>query len=436
MLEVGIDRIRKETDEKAAIMYSFFENSPHFSLAVKDSVFRSPSIRYATPVIQEAIKFGVRVSSQTELFLQLAPCKVIGVTGTKGKSTTAAMIAHLLNWSIVNGQLSNVNKIYLAGNIGKDPFEFLDQLEKADLVVLELSSFQLQGISISPPIAVVTRVTADHLDHHQSLDEYFEAKINITRFQASDDYLIINTDEPVFQKFQEVSLAKIIEVSGERELTTGVYVEQGSLVKIRDKETEEEGMVANEANGLVKGKHNLENWALACGVGNFVFKISISDCQKSFFSFHSLPYRLQFLGTHQGINFYNDSYSTNPDSTVAALKSFPKTPLILICGGSKKSADFSQLAQIIAQQNVEAVIGIGQEGPRILEEVNKIDQGKQVKLISCKILTEAFKKAIQLAKENETILLSPACASFGEFKNAAERGEVFSQLFNDFKEKC
>ncbi|KKQ88351.1 MAG: UDP-N-acetylmuramoylalanine-D-glutamate ligase [Berkelbacteria bacterium GW2011_GWA2_38_9] len=418
---------------------NFLENLSDF-----DIVFRTPGLPLFSPEIQVAKSAGVIISSQTELFLELVPCQTIGVTGTKGKSTTAAMIAHLLNKSKVKNQKSKIqvksqkfNKIYLAGNIGRDPFEFIDELKAEDIVVLELSSFQLQGIGTSPHVAVVTRLGSDHLNYHQNLQEYYDAKSSIVSHQKSDDYLIINIDSTTaVLQIVERSSGQIISYSGRTPISHGVYVEVGAnevgQVMINDVQLDTSLIAGSADEAKVVGRHNMENWAAAAAVGYFVYGIKAGESREFLKSFNGLPYRTEFIREVGGVRFYNDSYSTNPDSTIAALESF-ESPVILICGGSSKNIDFSDLAKKIRERQVKAVLAMGQEGPRILETLSGFkDIGQLPKLTAIvEDLETAIKKANDLSEPNDVVLLSPACASFDMFENATDRGERFNTIVNN-----
>lgn len=422
---------------------SFLKNLTDFEI-----IFRTPGLPYLTPEIQAAKSAGVEISSQTELFLRLAPCQVIGVTGTKGKSTTAAMIAHLLEKSKVKSQKSKLkvkskkfNQIYLAGNIGLDPFVFLDELRPEDIVVLELSSFQLQGISVSPPIAVMTRVTADHLDHHQSVEEYYEAKVGLIKNQRTSDWSIINVDESSAEQFIKIAKSQIIRYSSKQKLKSDVCVRVGDsgqaevlIVDVKNSASPQSGGSEVEMNQKLVGRHNLENWAAAVAVGYFIFDFKAEECREALKNFTALPYRLEFLKEIRGIRFYNDSYATNPAATIVALESF-KSSIILICGGSSKNANFTNLAQTICRQKVKAVLAIGEEGPKIIAAIRKVEQEEsKKKKVKSRIIEEigdfrqAVERAVALASSGDVVLLSPACASFGMFKNATERGEVFRKI--------
>ncbi|HYE21965.1 MAG TPA: Mur ligase family protein, partial [Verrucomicrobiae bacterium] len=257
-----------------------------------DLVFRTPGIPVNSQAIQTAIQKGIQIYSQTKLFFDLCPCPIIGVTGTKGKGTTSSLIFKIL----VQGK----KRAWLAGNIGKDPFEFIDELKPDDIVVLELSSFQLQDIHRSPHIAVVLNITSDHVNPnlematHYTQEEYIGAKSNIIKFQTDSDFAILHRELPDWFK----SLG-----SGKK-----IYIDPSTAESYTTK---------------LIGNHNHENIAAAIAVGKLLL-VNENDIRKAVAEFEPLPHRLQIVGTNSGITYVDDSISTNVDSTIAAIKSFDK----------------------------------------------------------------------------------------------------------------
>lgn len=405
-----------------------------------DIVFRSPGISYLTKEIQQAKKKGVKISSQTNLFFDLCPATIIGVTGTKGKGTTSTLIYEILKRS--------GKEVFIAGNIGQDPFTYLERLKKGSIIVLELSSFQLQGLNKSPNVAVVLNITIDHLDHHKDRKEYLNAKKSITKFQTKNDYIVTNVDYKDSKAFSRISASKNLYFSTKKKIKAGSYY-QGGWIYL--KQNDKEYKICSRKNIKLLGEHNLEN-ITAATTASAVAGASIDDIQKAIASFGGLEHRLEYSGKVKGVKYYNDSFSTTPDTTIAAINSFDQ-PTILIAGGSDKGADFTLLAQEIMDNKIKALILIGLMSENILasllklkikkaqcqikqfdyKDVKKIDRFIKQKgyclsvIRNCQSMPQVVRVASQLAESGDVVLLSPACASFGMFKNYKERGMLFKQ---------
>jgi len=382
-------------------------------------VIRSPGIPYLTPEIQTAKEAGAEITSSTKLFLELTKCQVIGVTGTKGKGTTASLIYEILK----NGY-SSLGKIYLAGNIGIASFDIIEEVKSEDLVVLELSSFQIQDLDCSPYVTVVVNLTDDHLDYHQTIEEYQATKQAVLKFQNENDFAVLNKDYRECYKLKEFGKAKKYFFSS-KEKTDGAYVNRNGDVILT---VSGEEKICSQKEVQLIGRHNLENIAAAAIVGK-IFNVAIADIHRVVTEFKGLPHRLEFVREINGVKFYNDSFSTNPTPTMAAIDSFSE-PITIILGGSKKGADFTKLADKIKSSTVKNVILIGVEGPRIKKSLEKagvsanfIDGDKDIETI--------VHQAVEVAKPNSIILFSPACASFDMFKNYKGRGEKFKQAVKD-----
>lgn len=382
-----------------------------------DIAFRTPGIPYLHPKIQEAKAHNVEISSQTKLFFALSPAKIIGVTGTKGKGTTSTLIQKILS------QNKN-NQTYLAGNIGADPFEFLDQLLAKDWVILELSSFQLQDLDISPHIAVVLNVTSDHLDYHRDTIEYIEAKTNIVRHQKNKDFAVINMDYMTSFCFAEMTNGRTWYFSRYKAVDFGAYVKNNDMscgeIILQTEDTEY--VVAKLEELKLKGEHNLENICAAV-TASYLSGASIEDIRSTVKSFTGLSMRLEEVYEENGVKFYNDSASTNPDTTIAAIKSFTN-PIILIAGGSSKGANYEILGQEIDKNNIKAVILMGKTGPEIKRNIKNTN----IEVVDAQSLSQAVNEAKCRAVKGDVIVFSPASASFDMFRDYRHRGEEFNSL--------
>lgn len=421
----------KDVDYKTNFGTNYLKNLNNF-----DIVFRSPGLAYLTPEIQKAKEAGVEITSQTKLFFDLCPCPIIGITGTKGKGTTSTLISEILKR---NDEILKIDrKIYLAGNIGQAPIEFIDKLSENDIVVLELSSFQLQDLEKSPHIAVLLNITSDHLDVHATNTEYIEAKKNILAHQKTGDFAVINADYLTSFEFAAQTKAQVYFFSRRKSVDQGSFVSHGEII-YRENGIDTE--IVNVSDVQLRGEHNLENICAsitAVKLAGAEFG-AISDGVKSF---KGLEHRLELVAEKGGVKFYNDSFSTNPDTAIAAIRSFTE-PIILIAGGSEKNADYKELGQTISDSNVKLVILIGDTAQRIKSEIrNSIhltgstssrqassgQASENIKIIdSAKNLDEVMNIVKQEMLPGDVVLLSPASASFGWFKNYKDRGNKFKQ---------
>ncbi len=363
-----------------------------------DILFRSPGWPVACPGIREALKKGrTELSSPLNLFFSLCPSKnIIGVTGTKGKGTTASLIYKILK--------DADKRVFLGGNIGIPPLSFLDKIKPTDYVVLELSSFQLEDLKYSPRWAVITNLFKEHLapadpnnpNFHPSYEAYWRAKLQIAK-NANNKYLIIN--EVLAAKAKAAKLrAKII------------YFSPSSL-----------------PSRLV-GDFNRQNIAAAVAIAQLL-KIKTGAYQKTVANFSNLEHRLEFVKETKGVKYFDNSFSTTPESTELDLESF-SAPIILIAGGSDKGADFRPLAKTIRQRVKLLILLPGKATPRLKKTVETSGLSKN----RLKMAAD-MKKAVTLAKAasapGDVILLSTACASFGIFKNYKERGDLFKKYVRE-----
>jgi UDP-N-acetylmuramoylalanine--D-glutamate ligase len=379
-----------------------------------DIIFRSPGVRRLTPELLEAEKKGVTITSQTKLFFDLCPCPIIGVTGTKGKGTTSTLIYNMLKKAGMDA--------YLGGNIGLSPLTFLDALQPSSIVVLELSSFQLQDLTKSPHIGVMLMVTSEHLDHHATVEEYIDAKRNLLRFQTSDDFAIVNRDYPASNESDILTDGKLFYVSRERETNNGCFALNGKIIV---KKNDNDDEIIDISVIALPGRHNLENVCAAVMAARLanVGKKHIIEVLKTF---TGLPYRLELVSEIDGVKYYNDSFSTTPETAIAAIEAFDR-PKILILGGSSKGSDFTQLGKVIRESDsIKAIIGIGDEWLTIKDETGITTQNSKILLVEgAQDMKTIVKAASKIAKSGDVVLLTPACASFDMFRDYKDRGEQF-----------
>ena len=384
-----------------------------------DIIFRSPSALPTKHEFQSAVKKGAILTSEIEMVLKLAPCKIIGVTGTEGKTTTTSLIYEICKKAGYN--------CFLGGNIGKPIFTKINQMKPEDIVILELSSFQLMGMTVSPNIAVVTNIFPDHLNVHKSYEEYQDAKKSIFRNQTEEGIVILNKDNEITEKFADEVKGKTIFFSSTKKLKNG-YVydrEDGFIKKCTDGKCEK---ILNKNDIKLRGIHNYEN---ICSALAATETVASKEAQiEAVKNFKGVEHRLEFVREIDGVKYYNDSIGTSPASTIAGLNAFDEN-IILLAGGSDKGLDYKEIGEVIAKK-VGTLILTGPTAQKIEEATKQaLYEEKSIKIIHTNNLEESVKVAKEKAKEGDIVLLSPASASFDAFKNFEERGKYFKTLVNN-----
>ena len=415
--ERDVNEIPKDIMNKL-IIYSFdyyfgkdcLENLKNFVI-----IFRSPSCLPTRKELQLEEKNGAIITTEIELFMKMCPCPIIGVTGSEGKTTTTSMIYSILKKGGYN--------TYLGGNIGTPLFTKLDKIKPKDIAVLELSSFQLMDMEVSPQTSVVTNVTPNHLNIHKDYEEYIDAKKNIYRYQNENALLVLNYDNKITKKMAKEAKGKVVFFSSKTRLEDG-YIVEDNAVKECDNNLRKHIVYGDEIK--LKGIHNFENMCAAiAATKDFVKEEVIIKALKEF---KAVEHRLEFVKEIGGVKWYNDSASSSPTRTIAGIEAFPNEEIILIAGGYDKNLDYTPIAKPIVK-NVKSLILLGQTSKKIKTAVEK-EQGnkKKVKIYECKSLEETIDKAKEIATSGQVVLFSPASASFDMFKNAYERGNKFKQL--------
>jgi UDP-N-acetylmuramoylalanine--D-glutamate ligase len=376
-----------------------------------DLIVRSPGVKISD---LEKYVSKDKITSQTKLFMDLAKGHIIGVTGTKGKGTTSTLIYEMLK--------AQGYDAYLGGNIGVPPFEFVDKLTPDSWTVLEMSSFQLHDTHKSPHIAVMLMITSEHLDYHKDTREYIEAKRNILNHQTASDFAIINRDYPASNESDINTDGRVYYISREREVEEGCFALGGRII-LRDKG--EEHTVIDIKEIKLRGDHNHEN-ACAASMAAYLAGVDLINIRRVLSTFSGLEHRLELVSNINRVEYFNDSFSTTPETAIAAIQAF-KNPEILILGGSSKNSDFTELGEVIASaENIKAIIGIGVEWKRIKEQI-KNPKSQLLMIENAENMNQIVQAASKIATSGDAVLLSPACASFGMFKNYKDRGKQFKE---------
>lgn len=371
-----------------------------------------------------------RIWSATNEFFKQCPAPIVGVTGTKGKGTTSSLIASILE--------AAGKKVWLVGNIGLAALDVLDQIKPTDVVVYELSSFQLWDLEKSPHIAVILHMEPDHLDVHRSMDEYVMAKANIRLYQTLEDICFYKKDN---EYVQQIITAPSRIYSGEQEekwKAQAFPYDTDIVAGISYATIEGDNFVIHRSDGNsavslaelhLPGRHNQQN-AVAAIDASLCFEVSDEAIKEGLNKFGGLPHRLKFVREVNGVSFYDDSIATTPGSAIAALRAFA-SPKVLILGGSSKGADFTELAHIIKEEEVVQVVLIGDEADHIQEALDNVSYSHYVNLGSLVTMKQIVAQASSVANSGMVVILSPSCASFGMFKNYNDRGDQFISAVNE-----
>ncbi len=411
-----IDDIDKDIMDKVVMYDMEFSLGKNYLSKLQgfELIFRSPSCLPTIPEIQSEIIRGAIVTTEIEL----CPGKVIGITGSDGKTTTTSLIYEILKAKGYN--------CYLGGNIGVPLFTKIGEMTKDDIVVLELSSFQLMNMKISPSISVITNITPNHLDIHSSMEEYIEAKKNIFKYQDENGILVLNYDNDITREFEKEAKGKVIWFSSKSKIPDGYIVDEN---RIKFCENNLRTHVLHTTDMKLRGVHNFENACAAIAATKTL--VDEETAVNAILNFKGVEHRLELIKeTDNRIKWYNDSVSSSPTRTIAGLNAFSRS-VILIAGGYDKNLDYTPIAKPIVD-NVKILILLGQTSDKIFNAVTKQleKEGKSLDIYQCNSLEQTVILANRLAVTGDTILFSPASASFDMFKNFADRGNKFKELVN------
>ena len=377
-----------------------------------DMVFRTPGMHPNIPALKALRESGAEVTSEMEVFFELCPCTILAVTGSDGKTTTTTLISEMLK--------ASGKKVWLGGNIGTPLLPLIDQIQETDYAVVELSSFQLMDMHQSPHVAVVTNLAPNHLDVHKDMEEYIEAKVNLFRFQSAEDILIVNADNDITSRFIGNGTTRYFSYSSQ--VKTGTYLEDDMIFRNGTP-------VLNKKEIVIPGEHNVENYMTAImAVDGLVEDETIRQVARTF---GGVEHRIEFVREIDGVWFYNDSIASSPTRTIAGLKSFPQK-VILLAGGYDKKIPYDVLGPHIVE-HVKAVYLCGATGDKIRAAVENAPGYMPgcPELIDCADLKDATLKAAADAKSGDVVLMSPASASFDQFKNFEVRGNYFKALVKE-----
>ncbi|MFN2177505.1 MAG: UDP-N-acetylmuramoyl-L-alanine--D-glutamate ligase [Anaerolineales bacterium] len=440
--ELELKDARRELNHLSGVGYPVrwvYGGHPMNLLDSCDALFISGGVPISIPLITEAFRQGVPVLNDSQLFLETAVCKIIGITGSAGKTTTTTLVGNILDRAVkTEGTELFGNKIWVGGNIGTPLIEFVDEMGKGDVAVLELSSFQLEIMSVSPQVAVILNISPDHLDRHQSMSEYINAKTNIIRFQSPSDISIFNRDDEHTMSISGSTRNRVITFGlAEPELKF-----EGTF--LRDKEVIYRGNVHNNYSKSrrirlvgednfeetllkvkdiqIKGIHNLSN-VLAAAAITYSAGVTAEIIQAAVKDFKGVVHRLEFVRKFKGAIWVNDSIATTPSRSIAAIQAFDE-PIILLAGGRDKNLDWKEFTELI-KKRVKHLILFGETGEKLYSQLHHLDEDYLI--TKCDTLKDAVFQASDIVQEGDVVLLSPGATSFDEFENYEERGKWFKK---------
>ena len=373
-----------------------------------DIVFRTPGMHPGNPALEALRSRGAEVTSEMEVFFEVCPCKILAVTGSDGKTTTTTLISEMLK--------ADGKTVWLGGNIGTPLLPLVPQMAETDFAVVELSSFQLMDMRRSPSRAVVTNLAPNHLDVHKDMQEYVDAKKNIFAFQSADDLLVLNADNAITADFVGNGVTRFFSRQGKNAY---VRLEDGVITKAGEK-------VLHTGDILLPGVHNVENYMAAiAAVEGLISDEAILSVAKNF---GGVEHRIELVRIKDGVRYYNDSIASSPSRTIAGLHSFPEK-VILIAGGYDKHIPYDVLGPEICAY-VKKLFLCGATAPQIRAAVECCD-GEKPEMVDCGNFENAVRKASAAAQNGDVVLMSPASASFDEFKNFMVRGECFKKIIKE-----
>lgn len=390
-----------------------------------DLICPSGGVALSLPLIVEAVRQGIPLSNDSQIFMEEAPCMVVGITGSAGKTTTTTLAGRMAQAAVTSsGRGFHPEHAWVGGNIGSPLISVLDQMVPADLAVMELSSFQLELMTISPHVASILNITPNHLDRHDSMQSYTAAKARILEFQGDGDSAVLGRDDPGAWGLASTVKGKLTSF-GLSPLPVdydGVYFDDDQVMLRIDKRDIE--IMPHSLIGL-RGEHNLRNVLAACAVCAAA-DLPVDAMVAGVEGFTGVPHRLEFVREWNGASWYNDSIATAPERSMAAVRSFDE-PLVLMAGGRDKNLPWDEFAQLVCRR-VDHLVLFGEAAEKILSAISRAcntGAAKQPAITKCSGLRQAVECAAEACAPGDVVLLSPGGTSFDEFRDFEERGEAY-----------
>jgi UDP-N-acetylmuramoylalanine--D-glutamate ligase len=385
-----------------------------------DIVCLSGGVPLNNPIVVEAARRGIQLTNDTQIFMENVPCKTVGITGSAGKTTTTALVGQMAITAFGK-------KAYIGGNIGDPLLNYIDQMKPDDLAILEISSFQLEQMTLSPNIAVVLNITPNHLDRHDSMEAYTAAKKRVLDFQTSNDTSVLCREDPGSWNLRGMVHGRLISfgignITGDQD---GCFISDGNL-QLR-KHGEDIPLLRRDQIQL-RGEHNVMNVLAAFSIG-YAADLPLEAMLNATMDFHGVAHRLEFVREWKGSKWYNDSIATAPERTMAAVRSFTE-PIVLLLGGRDKNLPWDELAALV-HERVDRVVLFGEAADKIAGALEQAHGPLQKTVERCKNLEEAVQAAARMIQPGEVVLLSPGGTSFDQFRDFEERGEAFRKWVSE-----
>jgi len=386
-------------------------------LDTTDVLCLSGGIPLTLPIVAEAVKRGIPLSNDSQIFMEVVPCKTIGITGSAGKTTTTTLVGRM-------AKSAYGDKAYIGGNIGDPLINYVDSMKANDIAILEMSSFQLDQMTVSPNVAAILNITPNHLDRHGTMEAYTAAKARILEFQSKEDIAVLGRDDKGAWSLRNKVRGKLYTFSlGElEEGLNGTYLQEG-LLNLRDGDAYLPLILREKI--LLRGDHNVLNVLAAFAIGH-ASGFPLDTMLEAVEDFRGVSHRLELIRELQGVRWYNDSTASAPERSIAAIHAFDE-PIVLLLGGRDKDLPWEDLMQLISER-VDHVVLFGEAADKIQKTANSLGlHGNHFPIVRVDNLHEAVLKAAELAEPGDVVLLSPGGTSFDEFKDFAERGERFRE---------
>jgi UDP-N-acetylmuramoylalanine--D-glutamate ligase len=384
-------------------------------LDATDVLCLSGGVPLTLPIVAEAVKRGIPLSNDSQVFMEVVPCKTIGITGSAGKTTTTTLVGNM-------AKITYGDKAYVGGNIGDPLINHVDSMQPGDIAILELSSFQLDQMMVSPNIAVILNITPNHLDRHGTMEAYAAAKARILEFQSKDDIAILGRDDQGAWSLRDKVKGKLFTFSLNEleEGLDGTYYHDG-LLNLRAGNAYLPLLLREKIQ--LRGDHNVLNVLAAFAIGHAA-GFRLDAMLEAAEEFRGVPHRLELVRELNGVRWYNDSMATAPERSIAAIRSFEE-PIVLLLGGRDKDLPWEELVQLVSGR-VDHVVLFGEAAEKIQKTAEHLGLSQvRPTMARVKDLHEAVVKAAEVAEAGDVVLLSPGGTSFDEFKDFAERGERF-----------
>jgi UDP-N-acetylmuramoylalanine--D-glutamate ligase len=385
-----------------------------------DVLCLSGGVPLTLPIVQEAVKRGIPLSNDSQIFMEAVPCKTIGITGSAGKTTTTTLVGEMAK---LDYETRNIQHAFVGGNIGDPLINYVDDMKSDDIAIMELSSFQLDQMTISPNISAVLNITPNHLDRHGTMEAYINAKARILEFQTENDIGVLGCDDTGAWNLRDKVKGRLFTFSLHEldEGLDGAYLQDG-LLNLRDGNAYLPLLLREKIQ--LRGDHNVSNVLAAFAVGHAAgFKLD--NMLEAVEEFRGVMHRLELVRELRGVRWYNDSIATAPERSMAAIHAFDE-PIVLMLGGRDKDLPWDELAKLICRR-VDHLVVFGEAGEMIQKTVASVGGERGVDVRRAESLKDAVTLAVEAASAGDVVLLSPGGTSFDEFKDFAERGEAFKK---------